>query len=130
MTRRSRSGFGKAQPYKRGEMNRTEAAYALLLQAQLRAGVIDSYHYEAMALEIGAGTTWRPDFVVVLPDGEVQLHEVKGRRKASDGRSTWWAEDAAKVKIRAARARWPFRVFVVWPSAGGKMQFDSEEIAA
>lgn len=128
--RRQRSAYARAQRYERGKMNKTEAAYAHLLEARKRAGHVADYWYECASFEIGPETRWYPDFMVMLADGEVQLHEVKGRRKSNNGASTWWAEDAAKVKIRAARARYPFRVFVVWPSDNRLMTFDSEEVGA
>lgn len=129
--RAQRSAYGRAARYERGQMNQTEAAYAHLLEAQKRAGHITEYWYECVSLELGPETRWYPDFLVQLPDGELQLHEVKGRKKTTDGRSTWWAEDAAKVKIRAARGRYPFRVFVVWPAGKrADLHFEQEEIAA
>ncbi|MHB1310593.1 MAG: DUF1064 domain-containing protein [Gemmatimonadaceae bacterium] len=130
MSRRQRSAFGKAQPYQRGLMNKGEAAYASVLDARKRAGHIADYKYESVTLTLGPNVTWRPDFLVVLPDGEVQLHEVKGKRKTNDGTSTWWAEDAGKVKIKVAREQYPFRIFVVWPENAKTLHFNSEEIAA
>ena len=127
--RHKRRAYAKAEPYQRGTMNKTEAGYAQVLEAQKRAGHITNYWYESVSLVLGPNVRWNPDFLVELPDGEMQLHEVKGRKKATDGTSTWWAEDSAKIKIKAARARYPFRIFVVWPESAKTLHFNSEEIA-
>lgn len=124
-----RRAFAKARRYEKGAMNQTEAAYAHVLEAQKRAGHITDYWYECISLELGPQSRWYPDFLVEMPDGEIQLHEVKRRRKTNDGTSAWFAEDDAKVKIKAARARYPFRIFVVWPEQHKSLHFNSEEIA-
>ena len=124
-----RRAFAKARRYAQAAMNQTEAAYAHVLEAQKRAGHITDYWYECISLELGPQSRWYPDFLVEMPDGEMQLHEVKRRRKTNDGSSSWFAEDDAKVKIKAARARYPFRIFVVWPESAKTLHFHSEEIA-
>ncbi|MGL5948254.1 MAG: DUF1064 domain-containing protein [Aeromonas sp.] len=80
-----------------GAMNATEAAYAALLQARLAAGEIAHFAFEPLKLRLAAKTFYTPDFLVLLPDGAVELHEVKG----------FWEEDArVKVKVAAAQFWW------------------------
>jgi hypothetical protein len=82
-------------------MNKLEAAYALGLEAQKRAGRIQGYWYEGITLKLGPDCRYTPDFLVILEDGEVQLHEVKGHMR-----------DDAAVKLRVCVERYPFRIFL------------------
>lgn len=93
---------------KSGEMNRTERAYANLLEARKRAGEIVDYRFESVKLKIADGACWYlPDFLVILPSGEIQLHEVKGSKAI-------FAEDA-RVKCKVCAERYPFRLFICYP---------------
>lgn len=100
---------------KSGQMNRTEKAYAAWLEAEKHAGRIMTYWFEALKLKIAEGTCWyTPDFLVLMPDGTLELHEVKGSPRI-------FAEDA-KVKTKSAATQYPFVVKVVFPkkkSSGG-----------
>lgn len=58
-------------------MNKTEAAYAAMLEAQKKAGRIQDWKYESVTFKIAPDTRYTPDFMVVT-DSEVQFHEVKG----------------------------------------------------
>lgn len=100
---------------KKGTMNRTEKAYAAWLENEKHAGRIMAYWFEALKLKIAEGTCWyTPDFLVLMPDGTLELHEVKGSPRI-------FAEDA-KVKTKSAATQYPFVVKVVFPkkkSSGG-----------
>lgn len=84
------------------QMNRTESDYALVLTAEQRAGKIASYAYEALTLRLGNDCRYTPDFMVVLADGGIELHEVKGHMR-----------DDARVKLRVVASTFPFRVVLV-----------------
>lgn len=73
----SRRNFRKS-----GEMNKLEAAYAARLES----------------LKLADNTFYAPDFMVLRPDGEFEMHEVKG----------FW-EDDARVKIKVAAELYPFK---------------------
>ena len=45
---------------------------------QFAAGIVFSWRYEAVTLKLADKTTYTPDFLVVLVDGSIELHEVKG----------------------------------------------------
>ena len=100
---------------KSGQMNRTEKAYAAWLEAEKHAGRITAYWFEALKLKIAEGACfYTPDFLVLRPDGTLELHEVKGAPAI-------FADDA-KVKVKACATQYPFPVFVVFPkkkSSGG-----------
>lgn len=83
-------------------MNKTEAAYALVLEARRRAGEVRAYWYEAQTMKLAHDTRYTPDFLVVLADGTVELHEVKG----------FWRDDA-KVKAKVCARLYPYPVRVV-----------------
>jgi hypothetical protein len=85
--------------HKPGEMNGTESAYSSILEARKIAGEIQWYWFEAFTFKIGKDCRYTPDFVVMLPDGLLECHEVKGG----------WIADDSTVKIRAASAIFPFR---------------------
>lgn len=91
-------------------MNRTEAAYAVHLEAMRQSGEIDAWDFEPVrlrlshaSLEGGQSAWYTPDFRVVATDGTIEMHEVKGR----------W-EEAARVRIRVAADRHPYLFVAVY----------------
>lgn len=91
-----------------GEMNRTEAAYAEHLQAELRAGRVAWFVFESVKLRLAKATHLTVDFFVLTSAGELEAHEVKGH----------WEEDA-RVKIKVAAAQYPFRFLAVQRDGSG-----------
>lgn len=95
-----------------GEMNKTEAAYAMHLESLRRAGLITAYAFEAETLKIGPNCRYTPDFrVITQPDGIIEFHEVKGSRCKG---TKPYAEDDAIVKIKAASALHPYKFILTW----------------
>lgn len=86
-----------------GKMNKTETRYALILDYRISRCDVARYEFEAVNLRLGANLHYRPDFMVVLPGGGIEFHEVKGG---------YIREDAA-VKLKAAAARYPYFKFVL-----------------
>lgn len=91
---------------KTGEMNRTEARYAEYLGEQHHAGIIAWFKFEAVKLRLADNTFYSPDFAVMLLNGAIEMHEVKG----------FW-EDDARVKIKVAASLYPFCFKAVMPVA-------------
>jgi hypothetical protein len=89
-------------------MNKTEAAYAQILELRKRAGEIQWYAFDAINLRLAEKTHYRGDFFVMLASGELQVHEVKGH----------WADDA-RVKIKVAAALFPFKFIAVRKTKAG-----------
>lgn len=89
-------------------MNRTESAYAEHLELRRRAGEVGWFAFEAMKLRLADKTFYTPDFAVMLSDGTIEQHEVKG----------FW-EDDARVKIKVAAALFPFRFIGVQKQKSG-----------
>ena len=95
-------------------MNATEAAYASLLTARQRAGEVLSFSYESVSLRLGNDCRYTPDFFVVLANGEIEMHEVKG-----------FMRDDAQTKLRTAAAQYPFRfILALRVSRGKSISFD------
>jgi hypothetical protein len=106
VTRRPRRGrpFAKASRPRKiaGVMNGTESQYADLLNLRKAAGQIAQFWYEAVTFKLGADLRFTPDFLVMAPDGSLEVHEVKGS----------FIRDDARVKLIAAAERFPFRFYL------------------
>jgi len=101
---------------KAGVMNASESAYAAHLDEQKRAGIVAWWKFEGVKLKLADGAFYNCDFFVMLADGELQAHEVKGQ----------WIEDA-KLKIKMAAELYPFRFIAlrtVPKSRGGGWQVE------
>lgn len=95
---------GRARP---GEMNRLESEYAAHLRGLEHAGEVLWWAFEPIKLKLARLTTYTPDFVVMRNDGTLECHETKG----------YWLDDA-KVKIKVAAERFPFRFLAITKKAG------------
>ncbi len=95
-----------AKAYRRkppGTMNSLEAAYAAHLEKLRKEGEIIWWAYEPIKLRLANKTTYNPDFLVIRSNGDVEVHETKGR----------WHDDA-RVKIKvAAEYFWFFRFVAI-----------------
>ena len=88
--------------------SKTEAMYAFYLDYQKTTGEISKWEYEGLKFKIGdaseveggkrSGAYFTPDFLVVFPDGHMELHEIKGGG---------YCREAARVRFLAARKQWP-----------------------
>jgi hypothetical protein len=91
---------------KTGEMNNTEAAYDAYLAQLQHAGEILWHKFEGLKFRLADNTFYTPDFTVMLADGTLQAHEVKG----------FW-EDDARVKIKVAASLFPIQFIAMKPIA-------------
>jgi len=83
-----------------GVMNKLEAAYSSYLDLLVTGGDVHDYKFEGIKLKLADRTTYSPDFLVIMKDGTVELHETKG----------YW-EDDARVKIKVAASLFPYFIF-------------------
>lgn len=90
------------------QMNRTEAAYDLVLAARMRAGEVVWYEYEGITLKLAPDCRYTPDFAVMLADGTIEMHECKG----------FMREDAL-VKLKVAAENFPFPILLVKRKGAG-----------
>ena len=94
--RRFAKGFRKR--HEPGTMNGSEREYAGMLKARELAGEIAQVWFEAWTFKLAPDTRYTPDFVVMLSDGTLEAHEVKG-----------FMEDDAWVKLKVAAQLLPLR---------------------
>lgn len=87
---------------KAGAMNKTEAAYAAHLEQRRMAGEVAWYRFEGLKFRLADSTFYTPDFAVMLSDGAMEAHEVKG----------FWQDDA-RAKIKIAADLYPFRFVAI-----------------
>ena len=101
-----------------GEMNKAEAAYAGQLDLLKKVGEVAEWWFERFTFKLAKDTRYTPDFVVQLPDGELQVHEVKGCtvKKHADGTRypAAFAMDDSKAKIKVCAEHFPFKTFIVY----------------
>lgn len=87
---------------KTGAMNKTEQAYGAHLELLRQSGYVAWFKFEGVKLRLADNTFYSPDFAVMLTDGQMQMHEVKG----------FWQDDA-RVKIKVAADLYPFEFIAV-----------------
>jgi len=92
-------GKGRGSRRVPGQMNGWESDWAARLQTQLAAGEIVAYWFEAVTFKLADDTRYTPDFVVMLPTGELVIHEIKGPIM----------QDDAWVKLKVFAELFPFR---------------------
>ena len=80
-----------------GKMNKTEEAYSKVLEARKLSGEIHHWQFEAMALRLADRTTYTPDFFIIMADGSIVFHEVKG---------FWQGTGRVKIKVAAELHPW------------------------
>jgi hypothetical protein len=98
-------------------MNKGEQRYAETLETRKAAGLVAAWWFEGISWRLTDNTHYKPDFLVMLADGTLEIHEVKGRSgNTFTATETGWA----KVKIVAEQA--PFPVRVVWQTKDGHWQ--------
>lgn len=95
----ARFALGRLKP---GQMNKSEQAYSVHLEAEKYAGNLLWWKFEGIKLRLADNTFLTVDFAVMTADGELQMHEVKG-----------WMEGDAAVKLKVAADMYPLRFFVV-----------------
>ncbi len=102
---------------KTGQMNKTEAAYAALLDGLKHAGDVAWYKFEGLKFRLADNTFYTPDFAVMMSGGEMQCHEVKG----------FWQDDS-RAKIKIAADLYPFQFIAVKVAAkkdGGGWSYEN-----
>jgi hypothetical protein len=87
---------------KSGVMNNAEKLYSEHLKRLEHDGEITWHKFEGLKLRLADKTFYTPDFAVMLSNGQIELHEVKG----------FWQDDA-RAKIKIAADMYPFRFIAV-----------------
>lgn len=102
-------------------MNRGETLYAQHLDLRIKIGEIKRYWFEGINLRMAKRTWLKPDFLILMADNSLQLHDVKGAKKKRNGQHGYWIEEDANVKIKtcAEMYRGLFVFKIVWPGEHG-----------
>lgn len=91
----------KHRQHKPGDMNKTEARYAAYLQGCCQAGTVHRWWFEAVKLRVAYDDSWIViDFMIQLPDGTIEFHDVKGGP----------TEEDATQKEKVVADLFPFRI--------------------
>lgn len=92
---------------KSGQMNNTERAYFEHLRRRELAGEVVWFKFEGMKFRLADNTFYTPDFAVMLADGHLEMHEVKG--------AGVMFRDDARAKIKIAAEQYPVRFLAAIP---------------
>lgn len=97
---KKRRPFARGRAVRRlpGEMNKTEERYATDLAARTD---INYVWFDEWTFKLAKDTRYTPDFIVLLSDGTLEAHEVKG-----------FMEDDAWVKLKVFAEKFPLRTFL------------------
>lgn len=94
---------GRTARHVPGRMNGTEKRYAQRLENRRLAGEVAGYWFESVKFRLADKTWYAPDFLVMLADGTLELHETKG-----------WIEEDAAVKMKVtSEVFWLFKLVLV-----------------
>lgn len=104
---------------KTGEMNKTEARFAQLLELEQHAGKVQWWKFEGIKLMLAKNTSITVDFAVLPDTGILTMIDVKGSKAM--------VTDDARVKMKLAAELYPFVFKLAYPRAKGE-GWDIEEI--
>lgn len=92
-----------------GTLNKTEKAYSDHLEAKKARGDVLWYRFEALRLKLADNTFYTADFTVMVEEGYIEFHEVKG----------FW-HDAGRIKIKVAAEQYPMFRFKAYKTRSKK----------
>jgi hypothetical protein len=95
---RARQRFQALGRLPKNRMNKTEAAYAELLEQRRRIGQILDFKFHPMNVRLASHTFYEVDFLVITSDLVLEIHEVKGGYTTEKG--------GMKIKLCADALPW------------------------
>ena len=119
MTSRSRFAAGPKVRFrprlKAGELSQVETRYESHLQLLKITGKIQDYWPHKFTWRLANGTHYRADFLVLLPDGHLEIHETKGGKKNKDtGEWQPFSEEDALLKVKWVAEQCPIPIKVAF----------------
>ncbi len=106
------------------DMNKTEAEYSAHLTRLYITKDILWRGFEAITIKLGPDCRLTPDFLVMYPDGHLELHDTKGTKKIKTGKraggTAFYAEEDALVKARVVAGNFVIPIFFVWREKNGE----------
>ena len=96
---------GRVRPkHTPGKMNKLEEEYSRLLEIEQAQGHIIWWAFEAIKFRIAEKKCWyTPDFLIMRPDGELEIHETKG-----------YMEDKSLIKYKVFVDKYPFNLVLIY----------------
>lgn len=82
--------------------SKLEAAYASVLKARQYVGEVKAYWHHPFRLSLATKCSYQPDFMLLFPDGHIEVHEVKG-----------YAREDAIVKLKVAARIFSLFTFIL-----------------
>jgi hypothetical protein len=102
--------------------NKTETAYEAHLNLRKITGEVIWFQFEGITFKLGPDCRYTPDFPIMLTDGTLEIHEIKGtekrKKQSGEGYSVPRFEDDARAKIAVAASMFPFVFKVVFKVDG------------
>ena len=93
--------------HKSGVMNSLERWYASRLDILKNSGDVIDYWFESVKFKLADKTFYTPDFLVMMANCELEIHECKG-----------FMLDDANVKIKVAADKFPFKFKLIKNNKG------------
>ena len=98
-------------------MNRLESAYAAELECRKLSGEIEHYAFECVKLRLADMTYLMPDFIVLMKNGLIEIHDVKGS----------FFPEHNRVKWKVAVDQYPWFIWVLVRRKNGMFEFERFE---
>lgn len=106
------------------KMNRNESEYDAHLQRLYLTGEIQWRGFEAITIKLGPDCRLTPDFLVMYPNGKLELHDCKGRTKIKLGKKAggtkFYAEEDALVKARVVAGNFVIPIYFLHREKNGE----------
>lgn len=101
---------GRPTRHVRGQMNKTEEAFAEFANNHKQAGLIWEWWFEEVTLLLAPEMRYTPDFMILGADQTISFVEVKPSYVDKDsGDRKVYARDGSLDRLKMAATRFPFR---------------------
>ena len=114
----------------RGVKNKTEQRYCDHLGLRKLAGEISWFHFETVTLLLAHDVRSIVDCIVGLPDGSIEVHEIKGgqyvKRESGERVVRPYSKPLSKAKLSLIAELFPFRCFLVYDDPQTKQWYADE----
>jgi hypothetical protein len=107
-----------------GEFTQVELRYDAYLSLLKATGKIADYWAHKFTWKLATGAHYRADFLVLLPDGLLEIHETKGGKKnKTTGEWGPFSEDDALLKVKLIAEQCPIPIKVAFEAGNNNWQF-------
>jgi hypothetical protein len=114
---------------KAGEMTQVEVRYDAYLAALKLMGKIFDYWPHKLTWRLSNGTHYRADFLILWPDGHLEIHETKaGKKNKTTGEWGPFSEEDALLKVKWVAEQCPIPIKVAFEA--GKNNWRHKDFSA